>query len=168
MSEVQKVNLRRSDYRHGEHNLKSWSTNQAVIGLSSGEAEYYALVKGVSGAIGITNLCKDLGTNMEGPIRAKTDASAAIGIANRIGVGKVRHIEVNQLWLQEKVYDGKIEIIKVKTENYLADVLTKAVDGNNLSTQKILMHGRRKLGMSSCQSWTRENRRRNERMRRSS
>ncbi len=102
--------------RHGEHVIKSWSTNQAVIALSSGEAEYDALVKGVSGAIGITNLCKDLGTIKEGPIRAKTDASAAIGIASRPGVGKVRHIEVNQLWLQQKVYDKSVEILKVPTE----------------------------------------------------
>ena len=90
------------------------------------------LVKGVSGAIGITNLCKDLGTIMEGPIRAKTDASAAIGIASRLGVGKVRHIEVNQLWLQQKVYDKSVEILKVPTEEHLADVLTKAVDSIKL------------------------------------
>ena len=29
---------------HGEHVIKSWSTNQAVIALSSGEAEYYGPV----------------------------------------------------------------------------------------------------------------------------
>ena len=32
----------------GQHAVKSWSTNQAVIALSSGEAEYYGLVKGSS------------------------------------------------------------------------------------------------------------------------
>ena len=69
---------------------------------------------------------------MEGPIKAKTDASAAVGIASRLGVGKVRHIEVNQPWLQQKVYEKSVEIIKVPTEENLADVLTKAVDSIKL------------------------------------
>ena len=30
----------------GEHWVKGWSHTQAVIALSSGEAEYYGLVKG--------------------------------------------------------------------------------------------------------------------------
>ena len=69
---------------------------------------------------------------MYGPIVIKSDASAAIGRANRIGIGKVRHIEVNQLWLQESVRGGEIEVIKVKSEEDLADALTKAIDANSL------------------------------------
>ena len=42
----------------------------------------------------------DMGVNMK--IRLRTDASAAKGIASRRGLGKVRHIEVHQLWLQKK------------------------------------------------------------------
>ena len=41
--------------------IKTWSTNQAVIALSSGEAEYYAMVKGASVGIGIVNMLCDLG-----------------------------------------------------------------------------------------------------------
>ena len=58
----------------------------------------------------------------------KSDASAAIGIGNRLGVGKVRHIEVTQLWLQEKVGRREIVIEKVPTGANLADALTKGVD----------------------------------------
>ena len=36
-------------------------------------------------------------------IQVKSDASAAVGIAMRRGLGKVRHIDVSQLWLQEKI-----------------------------------------------------------------
>ena len=35
----------------GNHAIKTWSTTQAVIALSSGEAEYYGCVRG--GAIGL-------------------------------------------------------------------------------------------------------------------
>jgi len=112
---------------HGGHVIKSWSTMQSVIALSSGEAEYYGMVKASSVAIGIRTLAKDMGVAHEGAICVKSDASAAIGIANRIGIGKVRHIEVNQLWLQDKVSKKEIIIEKVPTEENLADALTKPV-----------------------------------------
>ena len=35
----------------GSHLLKSWSTTQSVIALSSGEVEYYSMVKG--GSVGL-------------------------------------------------------------------------------------------------------------------
>ena len=66
------------------------------------------------------------------PIQTNTDASAAIGIGSRLGIGKVRHIEVNQLWLQDKVYNGKVALNKVKTDENIADALTKAVSAETL------------------------------------
>ena len=96
--------------RHGGHIIRSWSTGQAVTALSSGEAEYYALVKAASQGIGIRNMMEDLGEKCEKPIEINTDATAAIGIVNRVGIGKVRHIEVNQLWLQEKIFKGDVVI----------------------------------------------------------
>ena len=71
-------------------------------------------------------------------IRIRTDASAAKGIASRRGLGKVRHIEVNQLWLQEKVNAGDIEVMKVKGEGNLADALTKPLDGPGTSKHLVL------------------------------
>ena len=118
---------------HGRHMIKSWSTNQSVIALSSGEAEYYGLVKAASVALGVKAISEDLGVRFTGKISIKGDASAAIGIANRVGIGKVRHIEVNQLWLQEKVYGGEIETVKVKTDENMADALTKAVNAKSLA-----------------------------------
>ena len=114
----------------GAHTLKSWSTSQAVLALSSGEAEYYAIVKAASVALGIRSLAADLGIQFESAIAIKSDASAAIGISSRLGIGKVRHIEVTQLWVQEKVASGEIAIHKVATEDNLADALTKAVDAH--------------------------------------
>ena len=116
----------------GGHVIKSWSTNQAVVALSSGEAEYYSLVKGASNALGLQAIMNDMGEQREGPICIRTDASAAIGIASRIGIGKVRHIEVSQLWVQEKVSEGRISVEKVGTNHNLADALTKYVDKDKL------------------------------------
>jgi len=112
----------------GSHLIKSWSTNQAVPALSSGEAEYYALVKAASMGIGVRSLASELGINYCNPLRINSDASAAIGICNRIGSGKIRHLAVTQLWLQHQVADKSIVLSKVGTDENLADALTKGVD----------------------------------------
>jgi len=109
----------------GRHCLKSWSRTQGVIALSSGEAEYYGMVKGGSEALGMRALACDLGMSLS--IELCSDASAAIGIASRRGVGKVRHIEVSQLWLQQRVANGDIVLRKVDGVSNIADALTKYV-----------------------------------------
>ena len=132
----------------GEHVVKGWSTTQGVIALSSGEAEYYGIVKGSSVGMGVQSVLRDLGVNVK--LQVLTDSSAAKGIASRRGLGKVRHVEVNQLWVQEKVADGSIELNKVSGEAYLADALTKHVGREILerhleATNQWLIEGRHAL-----------------------
>ena len=43
-------------------------------------------------------------------IEISTDSRAALGIASRRGLGKVRHVELNQLWIQDKVSNAEITI----------------------------------------------------------
>ena len=76
-------------------------------------------------------IAKDIAVLLE--IRIKTDASAAKGLASRRGLGKVRHIDVSQLWLQDRVNMGEIVIEKVSTRDNLADALTKHVDSGILA-----------------------------------
>ena len=88
----------------GKNTLLTYCRGQAVIALASGEAEYYGLVKAGCVAIGLRALCLDLNVPLE--IRLFTDSSAAKGICRRRGHGKVRHIDVQYLWLQERVQSG--------------------------------------------------------------
>ena len=117
----------------GKHLLKGWSSTQKVIALSSGEAEYYGIVRGASEGFGSRSVMRDL--NVETRLRLKEDSSAAKGIAQRSGLGKTRHIEVNQLWVQEKVRNKELELCKVKGLDNLADALTKYVDGHDIEKQ---------------------------------
>jgi len=64
--------------------VRGWSSNQSVIALSSGEAEYYAALKGASSALGFQSMLRDLG--MSGSITLFTDSSAARGIIHRAGL----------------------------------------------------------------------------------
>ena len=77
-------------------------------------------------------MLQDLGIPVR--LKLKTDASAAKGISMRKGLGKVRHIEVNQLWLQDKIRKGEIDLEKVDGKKNLADALTKPVEGTDLTT----------------------------------
>ena len=83
--------------RFGQHLIRGWSSTQKVIALSSGEAEYYGLVRGTAEAMGTKSILTDMGVTVS--IRAFEDSVAARGIATRTGLGKVRHMEVNQLWV---------------------------------------------------------------------
>ena len=73
----------------GEHLIKGWSNKQSVIALSSGEVDYYGMVKGTSNAIGIRGIMQDMGVHSR--IRLMTDSAAAVGVAKRRGVGNQTH-----------------------------------------------------------------------------
>ena len=76
--------------------------------------------------LGIQALMKDLSWNAK--IRVHSDATAAIGIARRKGLGKVRHLDVTDLGIQDKVRSKQILLSKVLGTEHSADVLTKYVD----------------------------------------
>ena len=114
----------------GECVIKSWSQTQATIALSSAEAELYGIVKGSAEGLGMQSLLKDIGMDM--PVKVKADASAALGIIQRIGLGKLRHIHTNWLWVQDKAQSKEIVYNKVNGTENPPDALTKALDGNTL------------------------------------
>ena len=107
----------------GQHCIKTWSSTQAIIATSSGEAEYYALVKASSVGIGCRSMLADLGHSSS--LHVHVDSSASIGIASRMGLGKTRHIDVHYLWVQERVRNGDMVLHKVPGEKNPADLMTK-------------------------------------------
>ena len=109
--------------RFGAHTLKSWSSTQATVALSSAEAELYALTKGAAQALGFITLMADMGVKVRATVH--TDASAAIGIARRAGLGKLRHLNVRYLWLQHELQSPELTLHKVHGLSNPADLVTK-------------------------------------------
>ena len=103
--------------------VKSWSSTQASVAQSSGEAEYYALARAAAEGRGIQALMRDLG--WDAVVRVWVDSSAAKSIASRVGLGKIRHMEVKFLWIQEMVKNKRIQIRKIRGDSNPADNLTK-------------------------------------------
>ena len=57
-------------------------------------------------------------------VRVPSDATAAIGIARRKGLGKVRHLDVTVLWIPDKIRSKRILLPKILGMENPADVLT--------------------------------------------
>ena len=62
---------------------------------------------------------------MEPKLEVLTDSSANLGMHNRIGSGRVRHLDVKWLWTQEAVQSGKFSLKKVSTDRNVSDLTTK-------------------------------------------
>lgn len=67
----------------GDHVIKSWSTTQSVVAMSTGEAEFYELIKCATMALGARSLLFDLGVHLN--VRVLTDATTGKAIAPRRG-----------------------------------------------------------------------------------
>ena len=103
-----------------------------TIALSTAEAELGAAARGGAEGIGIQSTLADFGVKVG--LRLRSDATAAIGISQRLGLGKVRHLSVADLWLQQKVRDGDLAIEKVDGRHNPSDMMTKPLDGPKIAT----------------------------------
>ena len=95
----------------GRHTIKHWSSTQPSVTLSSGEAEFYGVVRGAGQGLGYQALLQDLG--LELPLRVWTDSSAALGICSRQGLGKLRHLDTHTLCVQHAVRSKRLVLNKV-------------------------------------------------------
>jgi hypothetical protein len=111
------------DLLHGSHLLKSYSSTQQTLALSSGESEFYATIKAASAALGAKAMAEDLG--LELGVNVGTDASASKAMVSRRGFGKVKHISRCFLWIQQRIKDKEIRVSKVSTNDNPADLGTK-------------------------------------------
>ena len=53
----------------GTHTLKTWSTTQATMAMSSAEAEYYAMIEGAVRSLGLQSMLRELGLNKDIKLR---------------------------------------------------------------------------------------------------
>ena len=128
---------------HGSHLVKAYSRTQSNIALSSGEAEFYGLVSTALAALGLGAMSEDFGDKVDAFLYA--DASAAIGVANREGLGRIRHLDTQSLWLQQALRQHRLGPgLVLGTENP-SDLMTKHVDS------KLLGDHVRCMGCDSCQ-----------------
>ena len=100
----------------GSHFIKGWSRTPNHVTMSSAEAELVAMVKCSAELLGLRSMLRDLGVETSGVVYV--DSSAALAFAKCKGTGKLRHINVSSLWVQECQDRKDLEYRKVQgTEN---------------------------------------------------
>ena len=82
------------------------------------------VTRAAAAALGFRSLLADLG--LDWPVRVWTDSTASIGMCSRQGLGKVRHLDVQLMWIQQRIRNHDLDLYKVLGEENPADLMTKA------------------------------------------
>ncbi|CAL2268192.1 unnamed protein product [Prunus armeniaca] len=129
-------------------NLVTWrSKKQSIVARSSAEAEFRAMAHGVCELLWLKILFRDLRITIQGPMRLFCDNKAAISIAhNPVQHDRTKHIEIDRHSIKEKLSQGLICTPYVKTNDQLANILTKGV------SSKVLESSLAKLGIQDIYS----------------
>ena len=139
----------------GGHCIRTWCSTQKFVTLSSAEAELMAAVRATTEAVGIVQLAESWGLGATASVLV--DSSAALAIVARKGNGKLRHVKVGHLWIQEKAATGEVVYRKVRGERNPADLMTKYLPAHKvvqyseqLSQIRMTGHAKARLALSPC------------------
>lgn len=113
--------------------MQAISRTQSTPALSSAKAEVIAAGEAVKEATWLEHVVEEI-EGEEITVEVHCDATTAIGLMKRRGVGRVKHLELRQLWIQEQVEAGRVVVEKVSTEENPADMFT-----NPLGDQRLQM-----------------------------
>ncbi|KAL6337829.1 hypothetical protein AAG906_002294 [Vitis piasezkii] len=112
-------------------NLVTWrSKKQKVVALSSVEAEFRGMVKGICELIWVKRLLTEIGFAPSSEMDLFCDNKAAIDIAhNPVQHDCTKHVEVDRNFIKQNLEEKVIRFPFVQSEDQLADILTKAISG---------------------------------------
>ena len=109
--------------------MVTWrSKKQNVVALSSAEAEFRGIAKGVTEILWLRKLLCELGFPPKGACRLICDNQASASISNNpVQHDRTKHVEVDRHFIKEKLDNQIISLPLVRSKDQLADILTKSV-----------------------------------------
>ena len=107
--------------------LNSWARTQQCVALSTAESELIALGVATQEAQLAQHTLQELGVPAE--VRLYSGSLAARAVCAKRGAGRMKHVAVQQLRLQDEVRENRIQIRRVETVLNLADLFTKLFAG---------------------------------------
>ena len=134
--------------RFGEHVIDVVCSKQDVVSLSAPESEFYAMSSGGIHGIDTKNIFSDLQIDVS--VRLETDSTSACGFCRHRGVGRLRHLQKKELWLQDQVAAKNIEMGRVPSEDNEADLSTKYLERDRIKKCET------KMGMLFTGAWAGE------------
>ena len=116
------------------------SRKQQIVALSTAEAEYISLTYGCQEALWIRNLLFELGIDV-GTITLLEDNQGAIALSKNLKLDhRTKHIDIRYHFLTDHVAKGDIIIKYCRTEDMIADALTKGLPKVPYQEFRELMH----------------------------
>ena len=125
----------------GNNLIAAWSRVQPRLALSSGEAELYAGLRGISETLGFMHMMREFHTQDWGRIIHRVDASGCRAIMLRRVCGGLKHIAVKSLWVQEAVRDYSITIERVSRDVMHAHILASPSTPDELTRHLTELNG---------------------------
>ena len=77
---------------------------------------------------------------IESGIAVKSDAVAAIGMVRRQGLGRIRHLAVADLWVQQKSKQGDVSYSKLLGKDNTSDVLIKPIESEVITRHMVALN----------------------------
>jgi hypothetical protein len=116
------------------NNLVAWmSKKQASISLSTAEAEYIAAGSYCTQLLWMKTLLGDYRFS-QGTMIINCDNTSATNISkNLIQHSQTKYIDIRHHFLRDLVESEVVSLSFIPTENQLADILTKPLDGSRFS-----------------------------------
>ena len=111
------------------NNLVTWtSQKQKVVALSTCEAEYVAAAVGACQGVWLSRLIADLMGRDVQKFRLLVDNKSAIELSKSpVFHERSKHIDTWFHYIRECIANGQVDVDYVRTDNQLADILTKAL-----------------------------------------
>ena len=112
----------------------SWcSKRQPTVSLSTTEAEYKAAAMVAQESTWLICLMQDLHQPIDYSMPVYCDNQSAVGLAeNPVFHARTKHVEVHYHFIKEKVLQEEIEMHQVKTDDQVADLFTKGLNGGTI------------------------------------
>jgi hypothetical protein len=105
--------------------LHAWSKTQSTVSQSSCESELLAANLAAREGLFVTTILEEVGLHPE--LHLFTDSASALKVTARRGAGRMRHLRVKELWLQEAVREHRLKVFYVPGQMNVADAFTKAL-----------------------------------------
>ena len=92
------------------------NNKQSVVARSSAEAEFRAMAHGMCEGIWLKRVLEELKIPIEKSMKMLCDNQAAINIAkNHVHHDRNKHVEIDRLFIKEKLEEGTIVLIYTQT-----------------------------------------------------
>ena len=116
------------------------SKKQAIVTLSSCEAEYVAASSAVCQGIWLRNVLKYLGFQQENPTEVYIDNRSAIALAkNPVYHDRSKHIDTRFHFIREHVKNQEVELVSCRTYDQIADIFTKPLKHDVFTRLKTML-----------------------------